>query len=159
MGKFVTHRSWRKCPAGLKDLPWEVKTEYRQRGTWDLGTCLCKAHGWSVLGSQATTSLVNMNQKSEVLVSPWGVLPKEYEKSRHGGREDCWSWELLGRSCHKCTFTCDSTGCYVGHAIAWRAAVTLGSLWTHWPNKAGAKAAILGSNLVSLSTKSKMFIY
>ena len=78
--------------------------------------------GGVLRGSWAKALLVNSNQKEEGggLLSSTGVLYKggmaEGEGPGRWGR--LLSQRLLGKSYQELTFACDSTGCYLGHALA-----------------------------------------
>lgn len=81
-----------------------------------------------------------------------GLTSGAHKKAALGGRGDCLSPGLLGKSHQKHKFTCDSVGCSLGLVLAWGTSVSLTAPQATWPNKMDAKAATSWHSLANLLT-------
>lgn len=133
--------------AGFKGSYGKVKEEWRERNrTWAhaLNLSVLGFSGWGLIGQS--------NQKSRVLVNPWGVLCKKHKKGR--------PWEAWGTVDHKgfwgshisnlFTFTCDSVAAIQGVFLLKGAGVSLKSLQAAWSNKMDVEAAIRCSKTLKI---------
>lgn len=72
--------------------------------------------GGRLCGSWSRVRLINSNQKEWSFGKPQGGLIQRIPKAKAlGGRGVCLSQTLLRESYQEPLFTCDSTGCYLGH--------------------------------------------
>lgn len=113
--KLIFHRLWRNLRGHKEGL----------KQSWEPGThVFFRVREWSSLGFPRQGQMGQSVQLIEVgLVSPIEVPLMGTEREGIGRQMPPLITRLLGLY-EKLKFTCDSAGCYLGHALAWGARVS-----------------------------------
>lgn len=104
--KLITHRSWRKCIAHLRDYTGSQGTKGSRRREWqDLGPTSLLGPQMKCFGvPQLRLDWSVQIKKSRILVSYMGVFSNGYKGKALGYRGNSSSQGLLGKSYQKLTF-------------------------------------------------------